>query len=394
MKPDFTNTETAFRHFTNKDLKRAIFLFSFITKPFWVKTGKFFLSVARTLHIPYGWAVKKNVFRHFCAGENISQCLTVIQKLAAKNCYSILDYSAEGIAGEENFDDVCKEIISGIDMAEANKNIAFGVFKFTGMADFSLIEKKSSGQPLSEEESKRWEKSLARAKSVISAGAAIKLPVFIDAEETWIQPAIDMMALELMKQYNHDHAVVFTTIQMYRTDGLEKVRQLIESATESGFIAGVKLVRGAYMEKERARAAAMGYPSPIHPSKTDTDKAFNDAVALCISNPDKINVCIATHNERSSSMAAEIMSTYQLNNNDIRIWFAQLYGMSDHITFNLSNSGFNTAKYLPYGPVEKVLPYLIRRAEENSSVADQSNREIRHFQAELKRRKLSGKSTF
>ncbi len=387
MNPDFSNTEKAFRHLSDKDLKRALFLFSFITKPFWVKTGKLLVSLARFLYIPYGWAVKKNVFAHFCGGETMDKCVPTIEKLASNNCYSILDYSAEGLQGEENFDAVCGEILGTIELSQKNNNISFGVFKFTGMAEFSVLEKVSSGGPMSSDEQNSWNNALKRALKIIEAGSEAGLPVFVDAEETWIQPAIDSMIESMMLRFNKDSALAFTTVQMYRKDGVQKVQKLIEHAKIYGYVSGVKLVRGAYMEKERERALKHGYPSPIHPTKAETDKAFNDAVELCIENIQHIHLCIATHNERSCSLAVEKMQSRNLSPEDQRVWFAQLYGMSDHITFNLAGLNYRTAKYLPYGPVQKVMPYLIRRAEENSSVRDQSNREIENFRKEISRRK-------
>jgi proline dehydrogenase len=385
--PDFSDTERAFAHMTGRELKRAVFLFSFITKTFWVNTGKLFLSIAQFFHIPYGWVVRKNIFAHFCGGETIEKCLPVMQKLACFHCFSILDYSAEGLSGESNLDSVCEEILDTVKMADKHQTIAFGVFKFTGMAEFSLLEAISTGTGLYGHSLNKWEKASGRAQKIFETASQIQLPVFVDAEETWIQPAIDSMVENMMQKFNKNKAIVHTTVQMYRVDGLLKVTQLIEHARTNSYYTGIKLVRGAYMEKERERAAKLGYPSPIHPTKEDTDNAFRDAVELCLSNIQHVSVCIATHNEESCMFATRMMNHLQIPENDPRVWFAQLYGMSDHITFNLAHSSFNVAKYLPFGPVEKVMPYLVRRAEENSSVADQSNREILNFRTELKRRK-------
>lgn len=387
MLPNFSDTKTAFQHLSDKELRRAAFLFSFITKPFWVKSGKLLMRTASFLHIPYGWAMKKNVFRHFCGGENINQCMPVIQKLSTFSCHSILDYSAEGLEGESNFDKVRDEILKTIVAAKDNKNIAFAVFKYTGMCRFALLEKASSDIPPSEEEASLLLNARNRAFAVFSEASKIDLPVFVDAEETYIQAEIDSVAVEGMKAFNKTTAIVHSTVQMYRTAGLDIVTELIATAKKEGFVAGVKLVRGAYMEDERARASKMGYPSPILPTKDDTDKAFNDAVAMCLNNSNHIHVCIATHNEESCLEACKLMDSDGISHDDKRIWFAQLFGMSDHITFNLAAAGYNTTKYLPYGPVQKVMPYLIRRAEENSSVSAQSNREIMNFKKELKRRK-------
>jgi len=389
MRPDFSNTEIAFKHMTNKELKRAIFLFRFITKPFWVSFGKAMLKFAVFMRIPYGWAVRWNIFKHFCGGTSIENCVPVIEKLATYNCFSIPDYSAEGQNGEHNFNSVCAEIKSSVNLAKVNKSISFGVFKFTGMVSIELLEKSSAGHTLKSEEQESMNSAFSRAEQIFQTASQASIPVFVDAEETWIQNAIDAMTLSMMEKFNSTNPVVFTTIQMYRTDGLQQLSSLINQAKEKGFIAGVKLVRGAYMEKERDRAQKLGYTSPIHPTKTHTDKMFNDAVLLCLDNLKHIHVCIATHNELSCLLASEIMEEKGVDKGDKRVWFAQLYGMSDHITFNLANNNYCVSKYLPYGPVQKVMPYLIRRAEENSSVADQSNREIENFRKELKRRKVN-----
>lgn len=387
MKPNFKNTEIAFKHLSNFELGKATFLFSFITKPFWVKIGKTMIFIAKTLHIPYGWALKRNVFNHFCGGTKVDNCEPVIKKLGDHGCYSILDYSAEGLQGEDNFDKVRDEILKTIEVAKNEPYISFGVFKFTGMTSFSLLEKVSSNAPLSEKEQQNWNNARQRAASIYEKAANQKLPIFVDAEDSWIQPAIDKMVFEMMPRFNNEAPIVYTTIQMYRNEGIPMLEELIRNAKAGGYKAGVKLVRGAYMENERARAFEMRYPSPIHNTKNDTDHAFNQAVALCIENIETIHVCVATHNEESCSQAIAKMEEHGIAPHDKRVAFAQLYGMSDHITFNLAHSGYFVSKYLPYGPVEKVMPYLIRRAEENSSVADQSNREITNFRTELQRRR-------
>ena len=389
---DFSNTEISYKHLTNKDLKRASFIFSVITKPFLVKTGKIFIRLAKFTRIPYGWAVRGNIFRHFCGGETIKQCLPVIQKLATGKCSSILDYSAEGLSGEKSFEKVKTEILSTLEIASTNTNISFGVFKMTGIADFSLLERISAQGRVLEEDRQLWQVVTSRVHEIFSSAKQKDIPVFVDAEETWIQPAIDMLIEEMMIQFNQEKPIVYTTIQMYTTIGFEKIRQLISFAEKNNIIAGVKLVRGAYMEKERDRAKEKGQASPVFDTKAHTDKSFNDAITYCFEKINAIHFCIASHNEQSNSLAHTIFETNNIELNDPRISFAQLYGMSDHITFNLAQSGFNVSKYLPYGPVQKVMPYLIRRAEENSSVAIQSNRELQNIRRERQRRKLLTRS--
>jgi proline dehydrogenase len=386
MKPNFNNTQIAYKHLSNGELRRALFLFTFITKPVFVSIGKTLLQIAKILRIPYGWIVKNNIFKHFCAGTSVDKCDKTIIKLGDHGCYSILDYSAEGLEGEENFDKVRDEILKTIEIAKNQPYISFGVFKFTGLCSFSLLEKVSSGAPLSESEQQYWLAAKKRAESIYEKAAIHGLSIFVDAEDSWIQPAIDEMVFEMMPRFNKEKPIVYTTIQMYRIEGISMLQRLIQYAQDQQCKAGVKLVRGAYMENERERAFEMKYPTPIHFTKQDTDNAYNEAVATCISNIDTIHVCVATHNEESCMNTLELMEKHHLEPCDKRVAFAQLYGMSDHITFNLANSGYFVSKYLPYGPVQKVMPYLVRRAEENSSVAAQSNREIQNFKRELTRR--------
>ena len=386
MKPNFRNTSIAFQHLTNGELRRAIFLFTFITKPFWVNIGKNLLMIAKFLRIPYGWAVKRNIYQHFCGGTNVDKCEPVINKLGKYGAYSILDYSAEGLQGESNFDLVCEEILKTIEIAKNQKYVSFGVFKLTGMTSFELLEKVASKATLSNEEIGLWNAAKNRAKRIYQKASEIGLSIFVDAEDSWIQPAIDELVYEMMPLFNKAKPIVYTTIQMYRTEGLQMLHELHQFAVKNNCKAGVKLVRGAYMENERARAFEMRYASPIHFTKKDTDQAYNEAVSFCLENLDQIHVCVATHNEESCEKAIEKMETLGIEAGDKRVAFAQLYGMSDHITFNLAHSGYNVSKYLPYGPVQKVMPYLVRRAEENSSVTDQSNREIENFKREITRR--------
>lgn len=386
MKPNFRNTSIAFKHLSNRELRRAVILFTFITKPFWVNIGKNALLIAKFLRIPYGWAVKRNIFQHFCGGTRVDKCEPVIEKLGKFGAYSILDYSAEGLQGESNFDHVCEEILKTIEVAKNQKHISFGVFKFTGMTSFELLEKVASKVPLSNNEQQLWIAAKNRAKRIYQKASEIGLSIFVDAEDSWIQPAIDEMVYEMMPIFNWEKPIVYTTIQMYRTEGLKMLHELHQFAIVNQCKAGVKLVRGAYMENERARAFQMRYASPIHFTKKDTDQAYDEAVSFCLENLDQIDVCVATHNEESCEKAIEKMESLGIEAGDKRVAFAQLFGMSDHITFNLAHSGYYVSKYLPYGPVQKVMPYLVRRAEENSSVTDQSNREIENFKRELTRR--------
>jgi len=387
MSVNFQNTETAFQHYTNSQLKNAALLFRFITKPTLVRIGKILYTIALKLHIPVKWAIKPTLFRHFCGGETISECEQMIHALAQSNVATILDYSAEGLEDEQSFDHVRDVVKDTLQLAQRNQHIRFGVFKFTGMCYFNLLETISEDKTLNQEQTIFWNNAVQRAKEIFNAAVLSNIPVYVDAEETWIQPAIDTMINDLMLMYNKKTPIVFTTIQMYRADSVDKVKSLIDFAKKHQIIAGVKLVRGAYMEKERDRANQYGYPTPIHSNKQKTDESFNTAVKLCLEQLNYVQVCIATHNEESCLLAVQCMNELSIPSNDNRVWFSQLLGMSDHITFNLSADGYNVSKYVPFGPLNKVMPYLIRRAEENSSVQSQSNREMRNIQTELRRRK-------
>lgn len=383
----FENTQTAFSDKTNRELKKAYWLFWMVKSPCLVKLGSWFLRLANSLKIPLHWALKKTVFNHFCGGETLADCSATIENFGRYNIKTILDYAAEGVQTEKEFDQATDRIIETIKLSRSDSNIAFAVFKFTGIARFALLEKINSDKILSREEEDQLKRIRQRAYAICDTARELGLPVMIDAEESWIQNTIDEMVEHLMEKYNRDWPVVYHTLQLYRIDKLFYLKQVTKEAQDIGYIPAFKLVRGAYMEKERARALREGFNSPIHPSKEATDAAFNEGVRFCLENIHSLAVCIGTHNEFSCQEAVHFMELNQLSPNHPRVFFSQLMGMSEHISFNLADAGYNVSKYVPYGPLRLVMPYLIRRAQENTSVAGQTGRELYLIQKELKRRK-------
>lgn len=382
----FDNTENAFKAKTDKDLRRSYQLFKLIGNPTLVKFGALFTPLA--LNIGFKGLIKKTIFKQFVGGENIEDCSKTIAELGKYNIGTILDYSVEGKESEADFDHCVEETLDTIKKAKGDKNIPFCVFKVTGLARFALLEKVSAEEKLSAEETEEWNKVQKRVETICSAASDADQPLFIDAEESWIQPAIDHLADVNMERINKGKVIVYNTYQLYRKDRLDFLKKTIEEGKAKGFYVGAKLVRGAYMEKERARAKEKNYPSPIQDTKDASDKDYNKALDVCIENIGMMALCAGTHNEKSSLHLVSLMQHKGINKADKRIYFSQLLGMSDHISYNLSLNGYNVAKYVPYGPVKEVLPYLIRRAQENTSVKGQTGRELSLIIKEKKRRKM------
>ncbi len=380
----FDNTENAFKAKSDPELKRSYFLFKLIGNPFLVKYGAGFAPLA--LRFGFKSLIKNTIFKQFVGGENIEDCSKTIAQLGKYNIGTILDYSVEGKESEEDFDHCLNETLETIHKAKNDPNIPFCVFKVTGLARFDLLAKVSSGEKLVEIENAEWLKVKNRVNKICKTASENKQAIFIDAEESWIQPAIDELANENMAQHNRSQAIVYNTYQFYRHDRLAYLKQTIEKGKANGFHIGAKLVRGAYMEKERKRALEMNYPSPIQTNKENADKDYNAALKLCVENINVMGLCAGTHNEKSSMLLLDLMAEHKIASSDKRIFFSQLIGMSDHISYNLSLNGYNVAKYVPYGPVKDVLPYLIRRAQENTSVKGQTGRELNLITREKKRR--------
>lgn len=385
----FDNTEIAFKSKSNKDLKRAYWLFKMVGNQSLVKFGKWATGVSFKIHLPIEGIVKSTIFKQFCGGETISECTKTIAQLHSFGIGTILDYSVEGKTSPEDFEKTTLEIIATIEKGRNNPAIPFAVFKVTGIARFALLEKVNNPEnTLSDAEKTEFQLVVERVDRICKSAFDANVPVFIDAEETWIQDAIDRLAVTMMTKYNKAEAIVFNTIQMYRHDRLAYLHETTAESKRGGYHYGIKLVRGAYMEKERKRAQEKGYPSPIQPNKAAADKDYNEALKFIIENIGHLALCAGTHNEESSKYLAELVLEHQIDKTDKRIYFAQLLGMSDHISYNLSNANYQVAKYVPYGPIKEVMPYLLRRADENTSVAGQTGRELGLITKEMKRRKL------
>jgi proline dehydrogenase len=383
----FDNTEVAFSGKSNSELKWAHRLFKLIGNNKLIVFGKWATNFALAIKLPITGIIKKTIFKQFCGGENVEECKTVINKLDEYRIGTILDYSVEAKANEEELEGCCQELERGIKLASGAKEIPFVVFKVSGVAALSLLEKYNSEIPVNSAE---YDAAYARVERLCKAAYKANTPIFIDAEETWVQETIDRIAEEMMVKYNKEKAIVYNTLQLYRWDRLEALKNFHKIAKEKGYHLGVKLVRGAYMEKERERAEEKSYKSPIQVDKAATDRDYDLAIAYCAEN--SIALCAGTHNEESSLLLVKYMQENKLDKSDSNFYFAQLLGMSDHISFNLSKQGFNVAKYVPYGPVKEVIPYLIRRAEENTSVAGQTSRELGLISLEMKRRSLLKKA--
>jgi proline dehydrogenase len=385
---DFNNTQIAFQSKSNKDLNRAYWLFKIIGYPSIVKIGKGLTNFAIKTHLPIEGIIKKTIFKQFCGGTTINDCESTTADLYKFGIGTILDYSVEGKTSEEDFEKTTKEIIATILKAKGNEAIPYAVFKVTGISRFSILEKSNAiNSSLNSEDQKELEEVIERIDRICRAAYENDVPVFIDAEESWIQDVIDRITLSMMIKYNKEKAIVFNTLQMYRHDRLDFLQNVISEAKSGSFHYGIKLVRGAYMEKERERAQKMGYLSPIQVDKEHTDSDYNKALEIIVDNLDIVSLCAGTHNEKSSKLLANLITQKDLNKKDRRLYFAQLLGMSDHISYNLSAENYNVAKYVPYGPINEVLPYLLRRADENTSVAGQTGRELGLLMIEKNRRR-------
>ena len=389
MEKIFDNTQIAFALKSDSELDRAYFLFKLIDNEPLVRIGTAVTNFALKAHLPVEKLIRASVFDHFCGGVSEDDCMPVMEKMYSKGVCSVLDYSVEGKDDEAQFDAAMKKTLKIIQFAKEKDAIPFAVFKPTGFGRFDLYKKVGSKSPLNFEEHQEWDRVVARYEAVAKMAFEQDVSLLIDAEESWMQDAADDLVLRLMKKYNKIRPIIFNTLQLYRWDRLDYLKKIHEQAKEEGFFIGINLVRGAYLEKENDRAKEKGYKSPICATKEESDKMYDDTVAYMIENINQMAVFAGTHNEISSYKLMQLMKDNNLAVNDNRIWFGQLYGMSDNISYNLAEKGYNVAKYLPFGPVRDVMPYLIRRAEENTSVAGQTSRELMLIKKERERRKLN-----
>lgn len=386
---DFNNYEKAFKAKNDKELKRALWLFKIMQNPFWVALFSKLTLFSIKIGLPVQRPIKATIFKQFCGGESIEESATVVKKLSRSHIGAILDYSVEGKESEEEFCKTKNEVLKIIQSAKDNPVIPYTSIKLTGIARFGLLEKINAKQPLSEKEQKELQNVKGRLIEIAYYASLFNVPVYFDAEESWIQDAVDSLAEEMMEVYNKRKAIILTTLQMYRWDRINYLFTLIQKARKEKFFLGIKLVRGAYMEKENIRAQQLQYKSPIHTTKTSTDIDFDKAVDICLEDIDIIMLCAGTHNQASTMHLLTKMKALNIPNNHPHVYFSQLYGMSDHITYNLADAGYNVTKYLPYGPVKSVIPYLIRRAEENTAIAGQIGRELTLLNEEKIRRQCS-----
>lgn len=390
MQIDFGNTQIAFKSKSNKDLKSIRILFKMIGKNALVSFGKLVTNAAFAIHLPIKGIIKKTIFKQFCGGESIQECDHTIDNLYKFGVGTILDYSVEGKEEDDDLDFTVEEILRTIKKAKEKESIPFSVFKPTGISQFSVLENANeSVDNLTEKEKISYQRTVERFDLICAEAYKQDVPLFIDAEDSWIQETIDRLCEDMMMKYNKEKVVIYTTLQFYRWDRLDYLKELHKKAKAGNWKIGVKLVRGAYMEKERERAEEKDYKDPIQPNKEATDRDYDLALAYCIDNIEDIAICAGTHNEESSRYLADLMEKKGIDHKDKRVFFAQLLGMSDHISFNLSNQNYNVAKYVPYGPVKEVIPYLLRRAEENTSVGGQTSRELTLINKEIRRRRLS-----
>ncbi len=387
MATQFDNTEIAFKYQANKDLKQARILFSFIASPILTGLGIAMTKISLALHLPVKSLIRKTIFRQFCGGETLAETAETSNVLGKYSVDTILDYGAERKQREQDFDTAVAEFIKAIQFAASQQHTPFISLKISGIAKFSLLEKIHACVPLAEAEIAEWQKVYQRLDEVCCVAAENNIMLLVDAEETWIQDPCNELTEAMMEKYNREKVIVFNTYQLYCNGTLSFLRASIEKAVVKGYLLGAKLVRGAYMEKERERAKRLAYPDPIQADKNSTNSDFNVAILYCLNNLDKLALFIGTHNERSCIKATKYMKALNIAPSHEHVFFSQLYGMSDNISFNLAINGYNVSKYLPYGPVKDVIPYLMRRAEENTSVAGQTSRELELINKEIRRRK-------
>lgn len=385
--PEFDNTQVAFQDKSNQELFLSYIIFLMTKSPLLIKVLSKTAKLCLDLGLPIKPIIKRTVFKQFCGGESRLEYRRVIDRLGRSAIGTILDYSVESNQNEAGFESTTQELLKVIEEAASTPNIPCTCMKLSAIGSAPLFEKVSAGASLSAVEQEAWKKIENRLNTICKAARSAGKPIYIDAEQSWVQEAMDRLSETMMARYNTEKAVVYSTLQFYRWDRIDYFKKLIQAARKAGTMLGVKIVRGAYLEKERERARAMGYPSPVNPSKQATDDEFNRAITLFIDNIDTCEVCLGTHNEYSCRLLIEQMDKRNIPRDHPHIWFSQLYGMSDNISYNLAKAGYNVTKYLPYGPVEATLPYLTRRAEENTAIAGQMCKEFQIIVQERKRRR-------
>ncbi|MGI4885271.1 MAG: proline dehydrogenase family protein [Janthinobacterium lividum] len=383
----FDNTQIAFAAKSDAQLRKTYGLFAAMNNNGLVRTGSGLMQTALKWGLPgTKFLIKHSIFEQFCGGETVAECRPVVAALGRYGIGTILDYSVEGEGNDASYDRTRDELLATIEEAHRSAHIPFSVFKVTGVASAAILEKIQAGQALTVAEQASHARAVARVEALCNRAHQYGIRLFVDAEESWFQRTIDALADEMMAKYNREQAIVWNTYQLYRHDRLEALQAAHDAGAQANYCVGAKLVRGAYMEKEARVARQRGYPTPINPSKQATDDLYNEALRYCVQHVACISFCAGTHNEASSLLLTQLMQEAGLAPSDARVWFAQLYGMSDNLSYNLAHAGYHVAKYLPYGPIESVMPYLLRRANENTAIAGQSSREFLLVQRELRRR--------
>ena len=388
MERIFEDTSTAFALKSDSELERAYFLFKMIANEPLVRIGTAMTNFALKAHLPVDGLIRATVFDHFCGGVSEADCMPVVDKMWEKGVCSVLDYSVEGKEEEDPLDNALTKTLEILDFVKKKDAIPFAVFKPTGYGRMALFVKVTEGKTLNDKEQAEWDRVVNRFDKTCKKAHDLDVSLLIDAEESWMQGAADRLVEDMMRKYNKEKTIVFNTVQLYRWDRMDYMKELYEIAQKEGFKIGMKTVRGAYLEKENERAEEKGYKTPMCPTKKASDENYDACNKYILDRLDTISLFAGTHNEESSYYLMDLMKEKGIANSDQRIWFGQLYGMSDHISFNLAALGYNVAKYLPFGPVRDVMPYLIRRAEENTSVAGQTSRELSLLKKERKRRNM------
>ena len=383
---NFQDTKIAFERKSNGDLRKTAWLFTMMSKPLLVNIGSKLTIFGLNMGLPIKGLIKNTIFEQFCGGTTLENCKNTIEALAEYKVETVLDYGAEAKESEADFDLTLSEFLKVVDFAAVNNAVEIISAKVTGIARFDILEKVTANKTLSSEEQISWNDTVNRLDKLCKTAFEKKVAIFIDAEESWIQAAIDDLTDLMMERYNKESVIVYNTFQMYRHDRLDFLKKSFHKASEKGYLLGAKLVRGAYMEKERERAQRLGYPSPIQPDKASTDKDYNLAITFCIENYQRIASVVASHNQISTEMQIDLMEKNAIEKSNHHLGFCQLYGMSDNLTFNLAKAGYRVSKYVPFGPIKDVIPYLIRRAQENSSVNGEVGRELKMIKEEIKRR--------
>jgi len=387
MIPQFDNTEISFRYRNDKELALARWLFRSMGSRTVTVIGSAVTQMALKAHLPVKGLIRKTIYQQFCGGESLEDAAKTADKIGKYQVNVILDYGVEGKESEADFERATGEMIKAIQFAASRPNIPFVSLKVTGFARFVLLEKIHEGTALLPGESEEWKRVHQRIERICTAANEQNIMMLIDAEETWIQEPVNELTEKMMERFNKNRVIIFNTYQMYSSGTLDFLKDSMDKASAKGYLLGAKIVRGAYMEKERARAAKMGYPDPIQPNKEATDRDYDLAIAFCLEHIDRLALFIGTHNESSCLDAVRLMQAHHISAGCPNVYFSQLYGMGDNISFNLANAGYHVSKYLPYGPVADVIPYLMRRAQENTSVAGQTSRELLLINQEVKRRK-------